>query len=92
MTQLISDCLVAPDAAVTRALERIRTDSASERTAAQLIAENNRIAAEKRRYACQDTGQAVIMVKLGDEAHRPRRIRRRTQIGSRPAHAHKHRG
>lgn len=69
MTQLISDCLVSPDAAITRALERIRTDSALERTAAQLIAENNRIAAEKRRYACQDTGQAVIMVKLGDDAH-----------------------
>lgn len=69
MTRLIADCLVAPDAAVTRALENIATDSEAERTAAALIAENNRIAAEKRRYACQDTGQAVFMVRLGDDVH-----------------------
>lgn len=69
MTRLIADCLVAPDDAVTRALESIRSDSAAERTAAELIAQNNRIAAEKRLYACQDTGQAVLMVRMGDEAY-----------------------
>lgn len=67
MTKLISDCLVKPDEAVTRALENVNTDSEAERVAASLIAENNRIASRNRLYACQDTGQAVLMVTLGDE-------------------------
>ena len=67
MTKLISDCLVKPDEAVTRALENVNTDSEVERVAASLIAENNRIASRNRLYACQDTGQAVLMVTLGDE-------------------------
>ena len=67
LTQLITDCLISPDMAVTDALENINTDSALEKTAAALIVENNKIAEEKRLYCCQDTGQAVFFVKLGDE-------------------------
>lgn len=66
LTARIKKCLTAPDAAVTRALEQLHTDSELERTAAALIAENNRIAERDGRYACQDTGQALFSVRLGD--------------------------
>lgn len=62
---LIDDCLKTVDPAVTAALEKI-TGKDREAQAARLIAKNNRIAAENRYYACQDTGQAVFFVKLGD--------------------------
>lgn len=63
---LIQDCLVCPDKAVTERLESLSDDMPLSLFAAKLIAENNRIACRDRAYACQDTGQAVLMVKLGD--------------------------
>lgn len=68
LTRLITDCLITPDKAVTDALANIQTDSALEKTASALIVENNKIAESKRLYCCQDTGQAVFFVQLGDEA------------------------
>lgn len=67
LVKLITDCLIAPDKAVTAALTKINTDSEIERTAAELIVKNNKIAESKGLYCCQDTGQAVFFVKLGDE-------------------------
>lgn len=67
MESLITECLITPDEAVTAALENIKTDSALEKEAAKLIVKNNRIAAAERQYCCQDTGQALFFVKLGDE-------------------------
>lgn len=67
LARLITDCLITPDKAVTKALADIHTDSDVERTAAAIIVENNKIAESKRLYCCQDTGQAVFFVKLGDE-------------------------
>lgn len=67
LVKLITDCLITPDKAVTNALADIRTDSELERAAAALIVENNTIAERERLYCCQDTGQAVFFVKMGDE-------------------------
>lgn len=67
LTRLITECLITPDKAVTAALENISTHNSTERIAAKLIAENNKIAEQNRKYCCQDTGQAVFFVKLGDE-------------------------
>lgn len=69
LAQLIADCLVSPDPAVTAALNGIVTDSEAERTAAALIAENNAIAQKNGAYCCQDTGQALFLVSIGDEVH-----------------------
>lgn len=65
--RLINDCLISPDRAVTERLEALTDDSELALFAARLIAENNRTAEREHTYACQDTGQAVLMVKLGDE-------------------------
>lgn len=59
-----------PDEAVTAALETL-SDTPAAMLAAGLIAENNAIARERRIYACQDTGQAVFFVKLGDGVYCP---------------------
>ena len=67
--KLIARCLVCPDKAVTSALENIDTDVPSEKRAAQLIVENNKIAERDDVYCCQDTGQALFFVKLGDGVH-----------------------
>ncbi len=67
---LIERCLIEPDKAVTEKLENL-DDAPLAEFAAKLIAENNRIAAEKRVFACQDTGQAVLFVRLGDEVSCP---------------------
>ncbi|MCH5157966.1 MAG: fumarate hydratase [Clostridiales bacterium] len=67
---LIERCLIEPDGAVTEKLENI-SDAPLATFAAKLIAENNRIAKEKRVFACQDTGQALLIVRLGDEAYCP---------------------
>lgn len=67
LSRLVADCLITPDKAVTQALTEINTDSEIERTAAAMIVENNTIAERQRQYCCQDTGQAVFFVKLGDE-------------------------
>ncbi|MDE5593810.1 MAG: fumarate hydratase [Clostridiales bacterium] len=67
LSRLITDCLITPDKAVTKALTQINTDSDVERTAAALIVENNTISERQRLYCCQDTGQALFFVKLGDE-------------------------
>ena len=56
---------------MTDALLNIKTDSERERVAATLIAENNKIARDNGLYACQDTGQALFFVKLGDEMYCP---------------------
>ncbi|MCH5164865.1 MAG: fumarate hydratase [Clostridiales bacterium] len=69
VSRLITECLIVPDRAVTSALTSLETPNALEREAARLIAENNRIAEEKRLYCCQDTGQAVFFVRLGDEVY-----------------------
>lgn len=66
VVKLIDECLTVPDRAVTAALERLRSPYELETTAAALIAENNKIAETQRRYCCQDTGQAVFFVTLGD--------------------------
>ena len=67
---LIERCLVEPDPAVTQTLENI-SDTPLAEFAAKLIADNNRIAKEKRVYACQDTGQALLLIRLGDEVYCP---------------------
>lgn len=67
LAPLITRCLTAPDAAVTCALENLKSESALETAAAELIAKNNRIAERDGIYCCQDTGQAVFFVRLGDE-------------------------
>lgn len=67
--KLIHKCLTCADESVTRALENIDTNFATERTAAALIAENNRIAQKNDMYCCQDTGQALFFVKLGEDVH-----------------------
>lgn len=69
LTKLITDCLITPDEAVTTALAQIHTENEIERTAAAIIVENNKIAERERLYCCQDTGQAVFFVKLGDEVN-----------------------
>lgn len=69
LTELIDSCLVVPDRAVTDALARLSDDAPLSVAAAKLIAENNRIAEERGAYCCQDTGQALVSVKLGDEAY-----------------------
>ncbi len=69
--KLITECLIRPDESVTSALANIKTDNETESLAAALIVENNKIAANKRMYCCQDTGQAVFFVKLGDEVFCP---------------------
>ena len=69
--KLIAECLIRPDEHVTAALDDLRSDSVAEKRAAELIAENNRIAAKKRLYCCQDTGQAVFFVRLGDRVFCP---------------------
>lgn len=66
LVNLINKCLTAPDRAVTEALERIDTPYPAERAAAGMIVRNNRIAEDNGLYACQDTGQAVFFVELGD--------------------------
>ena len=66
VARLITECLIKPDAAVTAALDRLDSDNALESAAAKLIAENNRIAESKRLYCCQDTGQALFFVRMGD--------------------------
>ncbi|MCH5162107.1 MAG: fumarate hydratase [Clostridiales bacterium] len=66
LVELITDCLIKPDKAVTEVLRNL-SDAPAATVAAKLIAQNNDIAASERIYACQDTGQAVFFVKLGDE-------------------------
>ncbi len=66
LTELIKNCLVEVDGRVTDALEKLSGDDIPAQ-AARLIAKNNRTAIRTRAFACQDTGQAVVMVKLGDE-------------------------
>ena len=66
LIELIKDCLIEPDSHVTEKL-RALSDTPEAMIAARLIAENNDIAKTERIYACQDTGQAVFFVKLGDE-------------------------
>ena len=67
LAELIKRCLVEVDCDVTAALENLASDTGLEGVAAELIAENNRTAKREGAFACQDTGQAVIMIKLGDE-------------------------
>ncbi len=69
LAALIDECLIVPDRAVTARLDAITGDVPLAMSAAKLISENNRIAEKKRMYACQDTGQAVFFVKLGDDVH-----------------------
>lgn len=71
LTRLIDDCLKHPDAAVTEAMDSLTDDTPLCLAAARMIAENNAIAAREGVYACQDTGQALVMVKLGDEVRCP---------------------
>lgn len=67
LEKLIRQVLIAPDAAVTAALAELNSSSPLENMAARLIVENNTIADEHGLYCCQDTGQAVFAVSLGDE-------------------------
>ena len=66
LVKLIDDCLKVPDRAVTDILESV-TDAPLPQAAARLIAKNNAIAERNGVYCCQDTGQALVMIKLGDE-------------------------
>ncbi len=66
LTELINSCLVIPDRAVTAALDRLSDDAPLSVAAAKLIVENNRIAEKQGAYCCQDTGQALVSIKLGD--------------------------
>lgn len=67
LVKLITESLTVPDKSVTAALKNLATPVALERTAAQLIVENNEIAEREKLYCCQDTGQALFFVKLGEE-------------------------
>jgi len=71
VAKLIHRCLTVADKSVTAALEAIDTDSPLERRAAQLIVENNTVAERDDLYCCQDTGQALFFVKLGEEVYAP---------------------
>lgn len=71
LQKLITRCLIIPDRAVTDALCNLNTDSELERTAAGLLAENNAIAEREGLFCCQDTGQALFFVELGDEVYCP---------------------
>ena len=66
LVKLIDDSLKVPDRAVTDILESV-TDAPLPQAAARLIAKNNAIAERNGVYCCQDTGQALVMIKLGDE-------------------------
>ncbi len=66
MTALIKTCLVVPDREVTKKLSSLVGDTPAALAAAKLIAENNVIAETTNAFCCQDTGQAVFFVKLGD--------------------------
>lgn len=66
----ILHALTVPDRDVTTALENLSSNPA-ETFAARLIAKNNRIAEANAKFCCQDTGQAVFFVELGDEAFCP---------------------
>lgn len=68
LEKLIDRCLKNVDRCVTDALERLEDDELP-KTAAELIARNNRIASKENVYACQDTGQALVFVELGDEVY-----------------------
>ncbi len=67
LTALVEKCLIVPDRDVTSRLETL-DDAPLATTAARLIAENNRIAEREHVYCCQDTGQAMFFVRLGDGA------------------------
>ncbi len=66
VVEMITRCLTVPDRAVTSALRSLTDDAPAALAAAELIAENNRIAERDGVFCCQDTGQAVFMVRLGD--------------------------
>ncbi len=66
VVRLIKKCLTTPDPDVTARLDSVSDDAPLATAAAKLIAENNRIAERSECFACQDTGQAVFIVKLGD--------------------------
>lgn len=67
LTALVEQCLVVPDRDVTARLESL-DDTPLATAAARLIAENNAIAEREGVYCCQDTGQAMFFVRLGDGA------------------------
>ncbi len=69
--KLIKKCLTTPDPDVTAYLDSVTDDAPLAVAAAKLIVENNRIAEKTSCYACQDTGQAVFIVKLGDRVSCP---------------------
>lgn len=71
VVNMIKKCLTTPDRDVTARLSAIADDDTLSLSAAKLIVENNVIAEERGYYACQDTGQAVFMVKLGDRVSCP---------------------
>lgn len=71
VARLIGQCLVKPDRAVTKALRALDTPHTLEKIAAGLIADNNDIAERDGQFTCQDTGQALLMVSLGDEVYCP---------------------
>ena len=71
LKKLITRCLIIPDRAVTSLLCSLDSDSKLEKTAASLIAENNAIAERDDMFCCQDTGQALFIVELGDEVYCP---------------------
>ncbi len=66
VVRLIKKCLTTPDPDVTARLDSVSDDAPLATAAAKLIAENNRIAERSECFACQDTGQAVFIVRLGD--------------------------
>ncbi len=70
LCSLIKECLTVPDKAVTAKLKTL-SDAPQAELAAKLIAQNNEIAESKNVYACQDTGQAVFFVELGDGVYCP---------------------
>lgn len=66
LEKLIDSCLKIPDRAVTDMLKTV-SDEPLPQAAARLIAQNNDISESEGVYCCQDTGQALVFVKLGDE-------------------------
>lgn len=85
LQKLITRCLIIPDRTVTDALKTLKTDSELERTAAGLIAENNTIAEREGLFCCQDTGQALFFVELGDEVYCPG-LEQAIQVATRQAY------
>lgn len=63
---LVRRYLISPDEKVTERLKSL-DDEPTPKAVAQMIAKNNETAKLTNSFCCQDTGQAVFFIKLGDQ-------------------------